>query len=185
MGESNPTPIPMTPLQLATPNPIENMIKRQALLNHPCEFFRGFFGGRVPSLAEKIAWIEWSMQRTVPVQTWENELYIVRVYHEGPFVHLDITAKDEQPCKSWRHFQEIKNQIVGSSYEAVELFPAEERLVDTSNQYHLWVVADSSYRFPFGFQDRFVLTEPIRVACSETGEIRTSVTDVVPATQAA
>ena len=121
------------------------------------------------------------MQRGTPNQVWENELYRVRVFHKPPFVHLDITAKDEQPCKNWRHFQEIKNQLVGPECEAVELFPAEDRLVDTSNQYHLWVMNDPCYRFPFGFHDRFVLAEPIRVEPDGRGGIRTTITDAVPA----
>src|SRR5262249_1931039 len=140
-------PTPMTPLTPAPRNPVEAMIRRQALLNHPCEFFRGFFDGRVPSLAEKMAWVEWSMQRRVPVQVWENEIYMGRVYDERPFIHLDISRKDEEPCKCWLDFQAIKNQLVGPEFEAVELFPAEERLVNTSNQYHLWVAADPHFRF--------------------------------------
>jgi len=29
--------------------------------------------------------------------------------------------------------------IVGEEHEAFEVYPAESRLVDTANQYHLWV----------------------------------------------
>jgi hypothetical protein len=43
----------------------------------------------------------------------------------------------------------------------VELFPAESRLVDTANQYHLWVMADAEYRFPFGYQRRLVFEQPL------------------------
>jgi len=52
--------------------------------------------------------------------------------------------------------QRIKNEIVGPEHEAVELFPAESRLVDTSNQYHLWVLTSDENRWPFGFQTRLV-----------------------------
>jgi hypothetical protein len=170
----------MTPFTQAPRNPIEEMIRRQALLNHPCEFFRGFFGGRVPSLEEKVLWVEQSMQHANPLQTWENDTYIVRVYHEPPFIQLDISRKDEKPCENWRHFQQIKNELVGPEFEAVELYPAETRLVDTANQYHLWVYADPNYRFPFGFQKRIVLAEPIRVEHSKSGMIRTTIAETVP-----
>lgn len=54
----------------------------------------------------------------------------------------------------WRDFQRIKNELVAPEAEAVELFPAESRLVDTANHYHLWVFPE--YRFPFGMQAREV-----------------------------
>lgn len=38
----------------------------------------------------------------------------------------------------------------------VELYPAESRLVDTANQYHLYVVDSKAFRFGFGFQSRAV-----------------------------
>lgn len=170
----------LTPVAPSVSTSFEQMIKRQALLNHPCEFFRQFFGGRVPTLAEKIAWVEQSMQLSQPAQIWENDTYIVRVFVEPPFVHLDISRKDEQPCKNWRDFQQIKNEIVGPNHEAVELFPSEQRLVDTANQYHLWVHTEPGYRFPFGFPQRCVLREPIRLEVEGSGRIRTSVASVVP-----
>jgi len=175
----------MTPFTPVARNPIEDMIKRQALLNHPCEFFKGFFGGRVPTLAEKMLWIEQSMQTSSPQQTWENDIYLVRVFSHPPFIQLDISRKDEQPCENWRHFQQIKNELVGAEFEAVELYPAESRLVDTANQYHLWIVADQKYRFPFGFHHRLVLSEPIRIECNDAGAIRTTTTELVPLEQGA
>src|ERR1043165_2191444 len=39
----------------------------------------------------------------------------------------------------WRDYQRIKNELVGPEAEGVELYPAESRLVDTSNQFHLYV----------------------------------------------
>jgi len=38
------------------------------------------------------------------------------------------------------------------------LYPAESRRVDTSNQYHLWVMKDPMFKFPFGFKERMVGT---------------------------
>jgi hypothetical protein len=38
----------------------------------------------------------------------------------------------------WRHKQYIKNQLAGPEEEAVEIFPAESRLIDGANQFHLW-----------------------------------------------
>jgi hypothetical protein len=95
------------------------------------------------------------------LQYWRNNLYQVavrRLLNEaGPdLIHLSIKRLDQRAVRDWRHFQRIKNEIVGAEFEGVELYPAESRLVDTSTQYHLWVVHDPGFRFGFGFQERMV-----------------------------
>ena len=71
-------------------------------------------------------------------------------------IHLSIKRLDKHPIHDWRHFQWIKNELVGEENEAVEIYPAESRLVDTSNQYHLWVFFDPNVRIPFGFKERAI-----------------------------
>lgn len=88
---------------------------------------------------------------------FQNDTYLValrEVPGEGPFpplIHLSIKRLDKEIVRDWRDLQEIKNQLVGPQCEGVELYPAEDRLVDTANQFHLWVIKDPNYRFPFGF----------------------------------
>jgi hypothetical protein len=53
----------------------------------------------------------------------------------------------------WRHFQRIKNELCGPEREGVELYPAESRLVDSANEFWVWVLP-AGERFPFGFADR-------------------------------
>lgn len=52
--------------------------------------------------------------------------------------YLSIKRRDREPISDWRAMQKIKNAIVGDEWEAVEIYPAESRLVDTANQYHLF-----------------------------------------------
>lgn len=92
-------------------------------------------------------------------QLWINDRYQVAVREMGGVVQLSIRRLDRQPVRDWRDCQRIKNQLVGPECEAVELYPAEIRKVDTANQYFLWAVADPTYRFPFGFRDRLVSSE--------------------------
>ena len=96
---------------------------------------------------------------------WLNDTYQVNVREvvaaDGwpAMLHLSIKRRDKDVLHDWRDLQEIKNLIVGPEHEAVELYPAESRLVDSANQYHLWVLADAGTRFPFGFDaGRFVKT---------------------------
>ena len=87
-----------------------------------------------------------------------NDLYIVDVQDSGgPLVLLSIARRDGGPIfRDWRHFQQIKNDILGPECEAVELYPAESRVVDIGNKYHLIGSRDPAFRFPFGFAERKV-----------------------------
>lgn len=69
---------------------------------------------------------------------------------------LSIKRIDRSAIRDWRDLQWIKNQIVGVENEGCELYPAESRLLDTANQYHLWVFEDPRFRFPFGMWQRQV-----------------------------
>jgi len=72
-----------------------------------------------------------------------------------PLTHLSIKRLDKRPIREWRDLLWIKNQLCGEDCEAIEIFPAMSRLVDTSNQYHLWVFPPG-YRLPFGMAGPFV-----------------------------
>ncbi len=73
-----------------------------------------------------------------------------------PVVHLSIKRIDREPMHDWRALQTIKNVIVGEECEALEIYPAESRLVDSANQYHLWVINDPLARIPVGWGSRLV-----------------------------
>ena len=45
--------------------------------------------------------------------------------------------------------------MCGEDREAIEIFPSEKRLVDTANQYHLWVLPEGE-NMCFGFTERLV-----------------------------
>jgi len=137
------------------------MEHRLALLQQPCELFRPFFDGRTPTLSEKMLYVEQAVQQMISLTIYENDLYHVEINYAPPFLHLDICPRDGKNAKNWRELQQIKNELVGPEHEAVELFPAESRLVDTANQYHLWVHVSSQFRFPFGFAKRLVLEKPL------------------------
>jgi len=79
-------------------------------------------------------------------EVWENEVYSVTVRRHafgwplgiGPWIQLGISSHDGEARHDWRDFQAIKNNICGEEWEAIELFPAESRLLDPSNYYMLW-----------------------------------------------
>jgi hypothetical protein len=79
---------------------------------------------------------------------------------KGEMRYLSIKRHDKEAVKDWRDFQDIKNQLCGEDSEAVELFPSESRLVDTANQYHLWVFP-KGYILPFGMIARAVIEDEL------------------------
>jgi hypothetical protein len=98
-------------------------------------------------------------------EVWFNDLYQVTVtYMGGPdegregFMHLSMKRHDRHPMTDWRHYQAIKNEIAGPEREAVEIYPAESRLVDTSNEYHLWVFPEDYY-IEFGFTEQLLSSD--------------------------
>ncbi len=147
------------------PNPDWPASVRRTLMRQPDDYFRPHFEGRVPTPEERAACIEVGVRCLTPVRVFENSLYRVEVYATpasgDSFVHLGITRHDGKTCKEWRHLQRIKNEIVGPEYEAMEMFPAESRLVDTGNQYHLWVHKDPAFRFPVGWTMRLISERPL------------------------
>lgn len=94
-------------------------------------------------------------------EVWKNNIYTVtkwdrRTPKEELFVtHLSIKRNDGAAIRDWRQFQRIKNELCGPEREGLEIFPAESRIVDGANQFHIWVLPPGA-QVPFGFAQRLV-----------------------------
>ena len=107
-------------------------------------------------------------------ETYVNNIYQVTVkrgsavdflirpeFLKGKCTWLSIKRRDKRPVNHWQDMQTMKNRLVGTECDAFQIFPAESRMVNTSNQYHL-IVLPEGYQFPFGwFEGRTVITENI------------------------
>lgn len=95
-------------------------------------------------------------------EQWANNKYVVLVRSipamttAGQGKHLSIHATDRTHLRDWREYQRIKNEICGEEWEGVELYPAESRLVDGANQYHLFCYPPP-FKFAFGYTERSVI----------------------------
>ena len=95
----------------------------------------------------------------VNVQRNKQADYMVReATMKGKMTYLSIKRLDKKSIHDWRHLQEIKNELCGEDCEAIEIYPVEKRLVDTANQYHLFVFPKGTY-VGFGWTHRSVMTE--------------------------
>lgn len=90
-------------------------------------------------------------------RVYQNDHYTANVYPENAgVIHISFSRRDGGHAVDWRDKQHMKNQLIGTENEAVEIFPAESRKADGANQFHLWALADPKARFPIGFVGRLV-----------------------------
>lgn len=80
-------------------------------------------------------------------EVWINDEYQVNIdknsrhgFGEMTVWWLSIKRRDKQPIHDWRDLQAIKTALCGPEVEAIELYPAESRVMDTANQYHLFAL---------------------------------------------
>ena len=91
-----------------------------------------------------------NFRKKIPESVWSNSRYLVQVYDAScqlnvPMKHLSIkNHQNNHFAHDWRDLQRIKNEICGDEKEALEVYPAMSRLVDNSNQFHLWVFMEEA-----------------------------------------
>jgi len=56
----------------------------------------------------------------------------------GPMRRLSVWRRDGKEGISWDTLQEIKNDLLGPEIEAVEVYPAQVRVVNEAAMRHLW-----------------------------------------------
>lgn len=103
---------------------------------------------------------EWDKYRKLEEREsrwFESRWYFVQVIEMNGWTWLSIRRNDRKAIRDWRHMQQIKNALAGPEREGVEIYPAESRLHDTSNQYHLFVLPEGE-QLPFGYVGRSVVT---------------------------
>lgn len=156
----------MTPFVLATFRDTERAARTKTAMLDNCRRDRAMavslLGKEDFTQQELSDALDAMIARRLSLPAYINDTYQVIVEEvkatEGypELVHLSVRRLDRDVIRDWRDLQEIKNQLVGEECEGVEIFPAESRLVDSANQYHLWVFKDPEVRIPFGFKERYV-----------------------------
>ena len=127
----------------------------------------------VHNMGHKLSWnkAKEMVRESKKQEIWINDKYqvnILRGKNCDEYIHMDdlkgkcdylsIKTIDKKPIHDWRELQQIKNELCGEDREALEIYPSEHRLVDTANQYHLWVFP-KGLQIPFGFTHREIVTQ--------------------------
>lgn len=102
-----------------------------------------------------------SWERFAQCDFYANDQYLVQVdrnpVHEfmrAVVLQLWVSRHDGGYTRSRADLMEIKNEIVGEEFEAVELYPAEDRVNDAANRSSLFVFLElngkRAPRYPAG-----------------------------------
>ena len=99
------------------------------------------------------------LRDSIKGEKWLNDLYSVTVkktkFYEDDILEFVIARRDQSHVHDWRHYQQIKNDIAGEEAEAIELYPAESRLLDQANTFWLYVFPPELIKrkgyLPYGF----------------------------------
>lgn len=111
------------------------------------------------------------------LEVYGNEQLTVIVRRPDPLcASISYHWRDRAPIRDWRIGQRVKNEVAGPEWEAVELYPAESRLMDEANEYWLWAFHPDHPLYglvhDLGHQERTVLTQE-DLAASEAPESST------------
>jgi len=68
----------------------------------------------------------------------------------GHTIHIRVRWTDEKRTDPipWELLQKVKNETVGYGVWAIEVYPPQDRVVDSIPMRHLWVPVDQSIKFP-------------------------------------
>ena len=117
-------------------------------------------------------------ERNQDLLVYRNQIYTVHVdentdlaFEElaGKMCHLSIKRNDKRPCNDWQDFQDIKNLLAGEERQAIQIYPKESMLVDTVNQYHLWVFPEEMV-MPLGWFTRWTIDGEIDPKTAPIGQ---------------
>lgn len=107
-----------------------------------------------------------ALRRLLACEWWGNEVYSCCVDRDSDMhalgneirlVHISYHRRDRAPCEDWREAQAIKTAVCGPDAEGIALYPSERRVMDTANEYHIWVPFlrhnDEPLCFPIGWPE--------------------------------
>ena len=93
-------------------------------------------------------------------EVWKNNKYECQLrFMDGDikgWVWISFKHLTKEAIHDWRAMQRIKNELIGPEREGFEIFPAESRLVDTSNQFHIFVLPEGE-KLAVGYAGRSIV----------------------------
>ena len=98
--------------------------------------------------------VQW---KNKPFAVWRSRDYLVQAYSEQDQITRLSIAKTTMQANgrwveglSWDELQEIKRQVGLGDQWAVEVYPADAKIVDVASMRHLWIVPVDLVPFAWG-----------------------------------
>jgi len=129
-----------------------------------------FFTGSPEQKARRDALIAKMGDTYQEPEVWGNSIYSAFITRDdaGNVRHISYHRRDRKAARDWRDTQRLKNDIAGAECEAIELYPAQSRVLDTANEYHLFVFPPGVI-LPFGWNAQQIAEAEADIA--EAGDI--------------
>lgn len=87
------------------------------------------------------------------IRTSWGKVEHVTITRRDPKLPANIVTNNGTGELTWAEKQQIKDELFGADRVAIEVFPAEDRMVNTADVYHLWVF-DKHFKIPFGIHPK-------------------------------
>ena len=119
--------------------------------------------GKRMELVPEDEWPFFPMWETIPVKVWRSADYLAVLYKQRADGMMRLTVnsvrrKPERKRKArtdwrdgitWDELQRVKNETLGPDVWCVEVYPAQDDVVDVANMRHLWPLDEPpATRFP-------------------------------------
>lgn len=108
-------------------------------------------------------WPVTGMFESEPLRVWRSRDYLAVLYRQRADGNVRLTVNSVRRGRSkrpgqgtdwrdgitWDELQRVKNECLGEDVWCVEVYPAQDKLVDVNNMRHLWVLdGPPETRFP-------------------------------------
>jgi hypothetical protein len=107
-----------------------------------------------PPELKQIPRASWAEVRLPPniKEVWRSRDFLVQVFEVNGVERLsvcrtEVADNDWREGIAWDELQRLKRECGRGAKDAVELFPADDDVVNVANMRHLWIVGESAVPF--------------------------------------
>lgn len=73
------------------------------------------------------------------IGVWRDETYLASAYQDGDAIRLDFFRHDLKDGITWDEVQRIKAACGYGEWDAMELFPSDDAVINTGNIRHIFI----------------------------------------------
>lgn len=83
-----------------------------------------------------------------PFEVWRSRDFLVQMFRDGDWVRMTVNRTPNRDGDwidgiTWDDLQRLKAEVGRGNQWAVEVYPAEDEIVNNANMRHLWLLAEA------------------------------------------